>query len=223
MKSPEQSFRRDWLIPAGLVFLSLVPVVAGASRLMRLATDAPTSVEDARFFTSPAPVVLHIIAVSLYAVIGAFQFAPKLQRRAAQWHRRAGWLLLPCGFLSALTGLWMSVFYPRISTDSAALVAIRIAVGSAMIAALVLAVVALRRRAYRAHGSWMLRAYALGQGAGTQVLTHLPWFIFIGTPGPASRATLMAAGWLINIVVAEWIIRRAAQPFTPSEGASVPL
>ena len=44
-------------------------------------------------------------------------------------------------------------------------------------------------------------------GAGTQVLTHLPWFILVGTPGESSRAVLMGAGWVINIIVAEWIIR----------------
>ncbi len=210
MKSSERSLRRDWLIPAGLVLLSLVPVAAGASRLMRLATGGPNSIEDARFFASPAPVTLHIVAVSLYAVIGAFQFSPRLRRRGTQWHRRAGWVLLPCGFLSALTGLWMTLFYPRIETDSAALFAIRLTVASAMIATFILAVLALPRRAYRAHGAWMIRAYALGQGAGTQVLTHLPWIILLGTPGPTSRAILMAAGWVINILVAEWAIRRSS-------------
>lgn len=211
MKSSKRSWRSDWLISAGLVLLSLVPVAAGASRLVGLATGGPNSIEDARFFASPVPVALHIVAVSLYAVIGAFQFAPRLRRGGAQWHRRVGWMLLPFGFLSALTGLWMTLSYPRIETDSAALFAIRITVGSAMIATLILAVVALPRRAYRVHGAWMIRAYALGQGAGTQVLTHLPWFILVGTPGPASRAILMAAGWLINILIAEWAIRRSAQ------------
>jgi hypothetical protein len=54
----------------------------------------------------------------------------------------------------------------------------------------------------------MMRAYAIGLGAGTQVLTHLPWFILFGKPGESSRAVLMAAGWVINLAVAEWVIRR---------------
>jgi hypothetical protein len=44
--------------------------------------------------------------------------------------------------------------------------------------------------------------------AGTQVLTHVPWFILVGQPGELTRAVLMAAGWVINLVVAEWIIRK---------------
>lgn len=54
----------------------------------------------------------------------------------------------------------------------------------------------------------MTRAYAIGLGAGTQALTHLPWFLFVGSkPGELPRGLLMGAGWVINITVAEWIIR----------------
>jgi hypothetical protein len=55
----------------------------------------------------------------------------------------------------------------------------------------------------------MTRAYAIGLGAGTQVLTHLPWVLFADRrPGELPRAVMMGAGWMINVVVAEWIIRR---------------
>ena len=55
----------------------------------------------------------------------------------------------------------------------------------------------------------MIRGYAIALGAGTQVLTHLPWLIFVGdTPDEFSKALMMGAGWIINIAVAEWIIRK---------------
>jgi hypothetical protein len=59
-------------------------------------------------------------------------------------------------------------------------------------------------------------AYAIRLGAGTQVLTHLPWFLLVGgKPGELPRAVMMGAGWAINVVVAEWIIRnRTARPST---------
>ena len=53
-----------------------------------------------------------------------------------------------------------------------------------------------------------MRGYAIGVGAGTQVLTHLPWFILLGKPGELARGLLMGAGWVINLAVAEWIIRK---------------
>jgi hypothetical protein len=54
----------------------------------------------------------------------------------------------------------------------------------------------------------MMRGYAIGLGAGTQVFTHLPWILFFGVPDELTRALLMAAGWVINIIVVEWIIRK---------------
>ena len=69
-------------------------------------------------------------------------------------------------------------------------------------------VAALPRHDYETHGAWMTRGYALGVGAGTQVFTHLPWFVFLGTPGETSRAVLMGLAWAINAAVAEYSIRR---------------
>jgi hypothetical protein len=42
------------------------------------------------------------------------------------------------------------------------------------------------------------------------VLTHLPWFLLVGKPGESVRAALMGAGWVINLVVAEWVIRKGS-------------
>jgi hypothetical protein len=67
---------------------------------------------------------------------------------------------------------------------------------------------ALVQRRYSEHGAWMIRAYALGMGAGTQVFTHLPWLLIVGQPRGLMRDTLMAAGWFINACVAEWVVRR---------------
>ncbi len=54
----------------------------------------------------------------------------------------------------------------------------------------------------------MMRGYAIGLGAGTQVLTLLAGGLIVGPPNELGRALLMGAGWAINLAVAEWIIRR---------------
>jgi uncharacterized membrane protein len=210
MPPPEPRRRTDWLIVGGLLALSVIPVIAGALRISRLVSGVAGSPDDARFLASPAPVAIHIVAVSLYCVLGAFQFAPGLRRRHPRWHRAAGRVLVPCALVTAVTGLWMSQFYLRIATDSSALYGLRLAVGVGIIVAILMAVSALPRRDFQAHGAWMIRAYALAQGAGTQVLTFLPWFILVGVPRPGVRALLMAAAWIINIAVAEWVIRGAS-------------
>ena len=51
-------------------------------------------------------------------------------------------------------------------------------------------------------------------GAGTQVLTHLPWFLLVGRPGEFARALLMGAGG-INLAVAEWVIRKQPTRASP--------
>jgi uncharacterized membrane protein len=176
---------------------------------------------NARFVASPIPVTLHIVSVTLYSLLGALQFVPSLRRGRHNWHRTVGPILVPAGVLVAVSGLWMSVFYPRPPGDGQSLVVVRLIVGSAMLASIVLAVFAIRRRDFTSHGAWMTRGYAIALGAGTQVFTLLPWNRMFGPIGAADelpRTVLVTAGWVINLAVAEWIIRRRPSP--PSRSAS---
>lgn len=206
----------DWLIPASLIVLSLVPALAGTVRLTQLAGGAEITPENARFFAAPLPVLIHIPAAIIYSILGAFQFSPGFRRRHRSWHRAAGRILIPCGLLVALSGLWMAHFYAWPQGDGQLLYIERLVFGSAMVASIIMSIDAIRRRQFASHGHWMTRAYAIGLGAGTQVLTHLPWFILAdGKPGELPRAMMMGAGWALNIVVAEYAIRsRYARPKT---------
>ncbi|GGQ55822.1 DUF2306 domain-containing protein [Couchioplanes azureus] len=201
---------RTWLAPAGLVALALVPSIAGALRLTQLATGAEATPE--RFADLPLPVVLHILTAVPYCVAGAFQFSRDLRRRNPRWHRAAGRVLVLCGLLAAASGLWMTLGSDLPAADNAATNAYRIVFGTGMIAAIVLGFAAVRRRDFRAHEAWMIRAYAIGMGAGTQVLTHVPWQVTLGTPSPFARSFLMLTGWVVNLAVAEWLIRRRPAP-----------
>jgi uncharacterized membrane protein len=200
--------RREWLIPTGLILLSLVPVLAGAARVTELSSGPAVTAENARFVAAPIPVVVHIVAATIYCLLGAFQFVPGLRRRRIGWHRAAGRLLVPCGLAAALAGLWMAAFYARPPGDGAALTVLRFIFGSAMIACIALGFLAVRRGDITRHRAFMMRGYAIGLGAGTQLFTHLPWVLFLGPPSVGVRTVLMGAGWVINIVVAEWFIRR---------------
>ena len=208
MNSSTTARRSDWWIPTLLIVLSLVPAIAGTARLAQLAGGAKVTAANARFFAQPIPVVLHIFAVIPYAILGAFQFSPGFRRRNRPWHRAAGRVLGICGLVAALTGLWMAHFYPWPQGDGVGVYLERLVFGTAMAASILLGIDGVRRRDFKAHGAWMIRAYAIGMGAGTQVLTHLPWFILVGRPGESARTVLMGAGWVINVVIAERIIRR---------------
>lgn len=191
----------------GLVLLSAVPVIAGAVRLVDLSGGVATN-DSARFFADPVPVVVHIVTASLFSVVGAFQFSPGIRRRHRGWHRSAGRVLVPLGLAAALSGLWLTLVYPHVEPDGAILYGIRLVVGSAMAACIALSVLALLRRDYPSHGAWMARGYALGLGAGTQVLTHVAWLLVGGSVTEGSRVLVMAGGWAINLVVVEAALRR---------------
>lgn len=208
------SAKRKWLVPVGLIMLSAVPVIAGAARVTELTAGAAVTPDNARFFASPVPVLVHIVGASLYCLLGAFQFAPGLRRRRPGWHRIAGRLLIPGGLAAALSGLWMTLFYPRPPIDDVLLTPIRLLFGSAMVGCIVLGFAAIRRRDIPRHRAWMARGYAIGLGAGTQVLTHLPWILLAGQPRGLARVLLMVAGWVINLAVTEWALRRR-----PTKGA----
>lgn len=218
-KALSRSVWAAWLVPAALILLSAIPVAAGAFRLTTLVGGVEITPANARFFTSPLPVVLHIVSVSVYAILGAFQFVAGLRRRRHGWHRAAGRVLIPCGLVAALSGLWMTQFYPWPAGDGAILYGLRLLFGSAMLVSILLGVAAIQRRNFAQHSDWMLRGYAIGLGAGTQVLTLLGGGLILGPPSEFSRALLMGAAWVINLAVAEWIIRK--RPAPPASTASV--
>lgn len=204
--SPRKRIRRGkgWRLAVGLLLLSVVPTIAGISRLVELGSNAAISDENRRFFDAPVPIVLHILAAIIFSLAGAVQFVPSLRRRGHRWHRMAGRAVAPAGFVVALTGLWMTFTYALPAADNALLAVFRVVAGVGMLGCLVAAVASLRLRKYRNHGAWMARAYGIGLGAGTQVLTYIPWFVALGEPTPMARAWLMFAGWFINVCVVEW-------------------
>lgn len=209
-KKPKASAKAGsaaWLV-AALLLLSAIPLAGGAFRLTQLAGGAEITSANARFFASPLPVVLHIVGAAVYALVGAFQFANGFRRRWPSWHRAAGRVLVVCGLLVGLSGLWMTLFYPWPKGDGALLYVLRLLVGSGMVVSIVLGFTTIRRRDMNGHHAWMTRGYALGLGAGTQVLTLAAGEMIAGSPSELSRALLMGAGWVINLAIAEWAIRK---------------
>ena len=213
-KTKAASRKRSWVwLVFGLILLSAIPLAGGAFRLNQLASGAEITPENARFFASPLPVVLHIVGAGIYALLGAFQFVSRLWQRGVGWHRWVGRLLLvPCGLIVGLSGVWMTLFYPGTnSTDgigAVLLYALRLLFGSGMVFSILYGFIAIRRGDMIRHRAWMTRAYAIGLGAGTQVLTGMVGEFTIGTPNELENALLMGTAWVINLAVAEWAIRK---------------
>jgi uncharacterized membrane protein len=196
----------SWRVPLALLVLSLIPVISGSLRLIEAAGGPQLMPVNPRIDASPAPLVVHVLAAAIYAVLGAFQFPARLRRRHPAWHRRSGRILVGAGLAVAGSGLWMTLFYSG-APGGVLLWTIRLVVGSTMAAAIVLGFTAIRRRDIAAHRAWMIRAYALGLGAGTQAFTEGIGEALFGT-GDLSKAISMGSAWVINALVAEWIIQR---------------
>lgn len=199
--------RSEWATPFLLVLLSLIPAIAGSFRVHQL-SNAVVATETIRFYKSLSPVILHIIASLTFSLLGAFQFSAAFRKRNPKWHKVAGRILVVAGLTVSLTGIWMTLIYDWAEFDGAAVYFARLAVGIAMTLFIIYGVDAIRKKQYEKHGEWMIRAYAIAMGAGTQVLTHLPWVIFPNSKNEFSRSVFMISAWVINMIVAEWIIRK---------------
>lgn len=208
------------LFLVGLLILCVIPALGGGARIIEILGGGTMTAENARFFASPFPVVLHIVASLIFSIGGAFQFFYAPPRSSGGRHKLAGRALVFCGLLASLTGLWMTQFYPRAvaNFDGHALYLVRLVVGGAMTFSICCGLYCAYRRDFVSHRNWMIRAYALGLGAGTQVFTHIPWFVFPELRSELLRALCMSAGWAINAVVAEWLIMRWSHPRSIEDG-----
>ena len=201
--------RRQALIPVPLLLLSLVPLTAGALRLSQLAGGPEVLPADDRFAGVPVALVVHIAGAAGYALVGAFQFVPGFRRGHLDWHRRAGRVLAAVAMLVVGSALWLTLFYPPQPGTGDLLYVSRLVVVAATASSLVLGLAAVRRRDIAAHRAWMMRAYALSLGAGTQVFTEGFTEAIFG-PGVLTGDLAKTAAWVINLAVAEWLIRRSA-------------
>lgn len=204
---PGRARRAGWWVPAGLVVLAAIPVVAGTARLVEISGGPELLATDPRFASSPVPVVVHIAAAIGYALLGAFQFSARIRRRHPGWHRRAGRVLVALGLAVAFSGLWMTLLYPRKEGTGDLLHVFRLLAGSGMGVSIILGLAAVRRRDVVTHRAWMARAYALGLGAGTQAFTVGLGEAVFGS-GVVRTDLMLGAGWVINLAVAEWFTRR---------------
>lgn len=212
---PARPAAGPWLLSAALAFFAIVPVLARL--LVELAAD-PTVPADTRSVAS-VPLIVHAASGTLFTVLGAFQFPTALRRRGrgSAWHPRVGRLLVPLGLTAALSALWLTLFYSHVDGTEQLLYVLRLIFGVAMVASILAGFTAIRRHNVVRHRAWMIRAYALGLGASTQILTLGFGGAAFGT-SELSTALLTGAGWVINLVVAEWVIRRRIAGRVRNEG-----
>lgn len=203
-----------------LVALSAVPLAAGALRLLYLSGGPDLLPDDDRFPGFPVALVLHIVGAAVFALVGALQFVPRLRHQSG-WHRRAGRVVSAAGLAVAGSALWLTLFYDTQPGTGELLRVLRLLFAPAMTASLLLGIRAIRRHDVTAHRAWMIRTYAIGLAAGTQVLTGAAPGALHST-GELQMDLAMGAAWVINLAVAEWAIGRHARDRRRSRGTTAP-
>lgn len=198
--------------------LALFGILPGLARLLiALAGGDPEATPDTG--ASRLLPIVHGVSGTLFAVLGAFQFPTALRRGPRTWHRRTGRLLVPLGLTAAVSAILLTLFYPHLHDSGPLLAVFRVTFASALAASIVVAFIAIRRRVIARHREWMIRAYALSLGAATQIFT-LGFGQAIFGDGETSTALLTGAAWVINLAIAEWVIRRRLNRRLP-DAASV--
>lgn len=202
--------RRVWLVLAAAVIAGIVLVMP------YLALDVDTSRTAVRGRTHWVLLVAHIFTAAIALILGPLQFIPAVRARR-RVHRAIGRLYLLAGVLpSGLTGVAVAIM----STNGPATqIGLLIpAVGWLVTGALALR--AARRRDFAGHRAWMMRNYALTFLAVTSrvvvplmLLAQFPLIdrLYGGSVAAAVDATIPIGqwlGWIINLVVAEVLIRR---------------
>lgn len=201
--------KTELIIVITLVILSFVPSAGGIFRVLEMSVGGDTLPPSPRMEANPLPIIVHILSSVLFALIGIFQFLPSLRRNYPKRHKFFGRVFVVCSIIAGLSGLWMAYFYeiPK-ALQGDLLFGVRILVGVGMISFTLFGLSSALRKDFSSHLVWMIRAYALGQGAGMQVITGLIWSSLGFDSEGLSRDIVMSASWGINLIIAELIIAR---------------
>lgn len=195
-----------------LFLLALVPVLIGglilASMYFGLSNDFNKPSDILRRDSYPWAIIGHIIGGTAMLMLGFTQFSATLRRRFPTFHRWVGRGLVAAGAWFALSSFVMNAS-AQAQADSALYNAAQHVMAVIFLTVLTLGIRAARQRRFADHRAWMMRCYAITLGAATQTILLLPVFLLTGEPPTGLLVDLVfISAWVVNLTVAEWVIRR---------------
>ena len=202
--------RAEWAFLIGMFIYSAIPLLGGLVRVIEITFGLSIMPQNPRAIALPVPIVVHILTSFVYCFFGSFQFVKSIRKMSPSGHQLLGKAVVICGLVSAVTGVWMTEFYEFPSElQGTSLYWTRLVLGSLMVIFIICSMVLLKKRKFPTHGQYMIRAYAIAQGASTQAIFGILWILVIGSELQGTgREILMIGSWMFNIVSAEWVIRK---------------
>jgi hypothetical protein len=187
----------------------------------------------------PVWLLLHIACGVAALVAGPFQFVASLRASHPAVHRATGYVYLAAVLLGGCAGLRLSAdtaqfvadglndntafeligmaptvlgFAPNTTYDPSQFFLVVLAFAALSITWIVTSAAALvraRQRRFADHRAWMMRSYSLTFAAVTVRLMAVP-LLFV-TQDPVVAITLTFWSWVLNLMIAEWLARRAVR------------
>jgi uncharacterized membrane protein YozB (DUF420 family) len=150
---------------------------------------------------------IHVVFGGLFLLAAPVQFNARIRNKHRQIHRWTGRVLVGTGLTVSAAGLFFGVFVPFAGTPERVVVA---TFGAAVITALLMAVISIRRGEVDRHRAWMIRAFALMLGVSTvRVIAAVLDFTLtpLGYTAEAIFATSLWLGWGGTFAAAELWLR----------------
>lgn len=172
--------------------------------ILKYFTDvmAPPEPVVANAFANPF-LTIHVISGIVALLAGLFQFVERIRATRLAFHRATGRVYIAACVLTAPTGLVLSV-----GTTAGPIAAWGFGIAALLFASFTwLGLRAAIGRRFDDHREWMLRSYAIMANAITLRLM-LPAAGFMGIGFFTAYPIIAWLGWITNLLIAEYVIRR---------------
>ena len=145
--------------------------------------------------------LFHVVPGALFLSAIPVQLIECVRRRYPAWHRWIGRTLVAIGVPVALSGLVLGALSPfgGATADTAIFL-----FGALFLVAIARGFVAARRRQFRVHRQWMLRAAAVAAGIATVRVVALPLYAAVGGSALALTGASFWLGLGLSAAGAEW-------------------
>jgi uncharacterized membrane protein len=171
---------------------------------------AHESLFELRYLEHPLITAVHMLSGILFIALAPLQFTKKIRLKNLSLHRRLGKVLMVCALVSGVYGLVAAVAFPAfggLASEASAWF-----FGPIFIFSILRAFWCARNKKILQHREWMIRAFALGLGVGTQRVILIMLMVGSDYSFETSFGPALWLGFGLNLLIAEYWINASRNP-----------